>query len=140
MRKLTVLLMVGIAVLGLSIAASAVNPTILRAKIPFAFYADKELLPAGQYTFELRAIGVGSATASAVVVRNEDGSTAAFVLTMPGTDYRAYSDRLHFNRYGNKHFLSKVEAMGLQANLKATKMEREIRAQIKSQDAVVAGM
>jgi hypothetical protein len=140
MRKLTVLLTVGIAVLGLSIAASASNPTILRANIPFAFYADKELLPAGQYTFELRPICLGSATASAVAVRNQDGSLAAFLLTMPGTDYRANSDLLYFNRYGNKYFLSKVEALGFQANLKATKIEREIRAQIKSQDTVVAGM
>jgi hypothetical protein len=139
MRKLTVLLMVVMAVLGLSIAASAANPTILRANIPFAFYAGKELLPAGQYTFELQAIGLGSATASAVAVRHQDGSLATFLFTMPGTG-RFNNDLLYFNRYGNKYFLSKVEAVGLQANVKATRIERELRAQIKSQDTVVAGM
>ena len=137
MRKLTVLLIVGMAVLGLSVAASAQSATILRANIPFAFYADKVLLPAGQYVFEMRPIGHGSATASAVTVRSQDGSWATFLLTMPGTDPNN-DEQLHFNRYGNKYFLSKVEAVGLQANVRKNKIEREIRAQIKSQDTTIA--
>ncbi len=131
MKKLTLTVFLGIALLGLASVALADSAAKVRADVPFAFYADKELIPAGSYIFEFSSFGSGP-TASTVLVRTPDGNVVTILLTKAGNDIPADMAHLHFNKYGKRHFLSKVEGAGYQANLTATKVEREMRAQAES--------
>src|SRR5512137_2571389 len=104
----------GIAALILIFTAGASAGAVVKvqAQIPFAFYAGKELIPAGQCSIELRPMSPHGASTSAVLVRSEHGATA-WIATMPGSD-EDMAIHLHFNRYGKAYFLSKVESLGLQ--------------------------
>jgi hypothetical protein len=139
MKKIMVLMTLAAALVVLVAGASAETAVRLKANIPFAFYAGTELLPAGQYTFAMLPDGLGSASSTSVVIRNQDGKIATRILTMAGSDVRSMiNDHLHFNCYGDKHFLAKVESVGSEANLKVTKAEQELRAAAKkAQDAVL---
>ena len=129
MSKARVFLVVGMMLVGVGIVASGTAAARLHANVPFAFYAGNELLPAGDYVFEISAIASTEASGSAVFVRNDTGSIAAWLLAMPGQAPAPTNTILQFSRYGEKYFLSSVQALGYQASLKATKAEKEMRAQ-----------
>ena len=129
MKKMTVLILLGIVVLGISAVAVANVGVKLRVNIPFAFYADKALMPAGEYIFDIGSAGFGAATSSAVLIHNESGDVVRWLLTVPGTAMSESDSHLHFNRYGSKYFLTKIEGAGYQANTKTTAAEKELRAQ-----------
>ncbi len=131
MKKMTVLALLGIAVLGLTAVAIANTAARVRADVPFSFYIGKELIPAGEYIFEMRSLGLG-ASAGSVLIHNDSGSIASVVLTTPGDVRDATMAHLHFNKYGSRYFLSKVEGAGYQANLAPTRAEKEMRVQTKS--------
>lgn len=131
MKKISVVMIV-IAVVLLSAICVLANPaTRIRANIPFAFHVGEEQLPAGNYLFEMRAIGFGASSASAVAVYRQDGSLAVMLSTIPaGWEYRQMAvGHLHFSRYSNTYFLTKVEGPASAASLITTKAERELRAQ-----------
>ncbi len=131
MRKTSVLVIVMAALL-LSVTCALANPaTKIRASVPFAFYVGDEQLPAGNYVFEMRAIGFGSSSSSAVAIYRQDGSMAVLISTMPtGWEYRRMIDgHLHFARYADTYFLNRVEGPDSGASLITTKAERELRAQ-----------
>jgi hypothetical protein len=114
--------------------ASASNGIQLNAAVPFAFYVENQLLPAGEYKFEMGAIGIG-ASASSVIVRAKDGTGIRILITMADTDENAFSNHLRFNRYGDKYFLSSVAIRSYKANLKSTKLEQELRSQIEKAES-----
>ena len=95
----------------------------MRISVPFNFYAGNEQLPAGEYTF---ALGPES---SMVTVRDKEGAGICILLAMPETD--AAADRLLFNKYGDKHFLSGVAIQGVKAEVKMLKLEKELKAQVQ---------
>ncbi len=130
MKRTTVLMLLGIVILGLTAAAMAETATRVRANVPFAFYAGKELIPAGEYVFEIRSFGFGP-LASSVLLHDQEGSVANIYLTKPG-EVPADEAHLHFNKYGNSYFLSRVEGAGYQANLTVTRAEKEMRVQAGS--------
>jgi hypothetical protein len=104
--------------------------TAMRISVPFDFYAGNEQLPAGEYTF---AMGSESST---VTVRAKEGTGICILLAKSGTDTAA--DRLLFNKYGGKHFLSGVSILGVKADVKMVKLEKELRAQFqREQNAVL---
>jgi hypothetical protein len=128
MRKTSIV----VAALLLSATCLLAGPTTkIRANVPFDFYAGGEQLPAGNYVFEMRAIGFGSSSSSAVAVYRQDGTLAVTLSTIPsGWEYRRMADgHLHFSRYTNTYFLNKVEGPSSGASLITTKVERELRAQ-----------
>jgi hypothetical protein len=126
MKKMLLLTLV--LTLSIFSVTSAASSTIkLKAHIPFAFYVGSAELPAGEYIFSLREIAPHSASASALAVLRKDGTIITWLPTLPGSDCRTMEDRLQFNKYGNKYFLSKVESWGSQANLRVTGAERELR-------------
>jgi hypothetical protein len=131
MKKKSVLMIVVAALLLIATSALASSLTRIRASVPFSFYVGDEQLPAGSYIFEMRAIGFGSSSSSAVAVYRQDGSMAAMISTIPsGWEYHRMADgHLHFTRYSNSYFLNKVEGPASGASLIATKAERELRAQ-----------
>ena len=139
--KKTSVLMIAVAAFLLSATCALANPaTRIRATVPFAFYVGEEQLPAGNYIFEMRAIGFGSSSSSAVAVYRQDGSLAVMLATIPtGWEYRRMIDgHLHFTRYSSSYFLNKVEGPDSGASLMATRAERELRAQNNhSQETVI---
>ena len=128
MRKTSI----AVAALLLSATCLLAGPTTkIRANVPFDFYVGEEQLPAGNYVFEMRAIGFGSSSSSAVAVYRQDGTLAVTLSTIPsGWEYRRMADgHLHFSRYTNTYFLNKVEGPSSGASLITTRVERELRAQ-----------
>ena len=128
MRKTSI----AVAALLLSATCLLAGPTTkIRANVPFDFYVGEEQLPAGTYVFEMRAIGFGSSSSSAVAVYRQDGTVAVTLSTIPsGWEYRRMADgHLHFSRYTNTYFLNKVEGPSSGASLITTRVERELRAQ-----------
>jgi hypothetical protein len=98
--------------------------------VPFDFYVGKELLPAGDYRFEMGAMTPFTAKSSSLLVRRQDGSSVTGIFTIPGSGSLSIdTDRLHFNRYGNKYFLARIECLEFQADLRKTSIEKELRAQ-----------
>ncbi len=111
----------------MAVLASAGSAVVLRGDVPFDFYVENQLLPAGEYHFEMGSIG--GATASNVAIRAKDGMVAAFVATKPGLNGSTISAQLSFNHYRGKYFLSSVECPGYKANLRKTKHEKEMMIQ-----------
>jgi hypothetical protein len=118
-----------LALLVLTVGASASSVMRLRVSIPFDFYVGSEQLSAGQYIFAIGSLVAHNASATSVTVFKQDGTIIALIPTMPGWEASMSDDHLHFNRYGDKYFLSKVESAGYQANLSITRTEKEARAE-----------
>ena len=140
MKKTSVLLILVAALLLITTSALAGPGTKIRANVPFAFYIGNEQLPAGNYIFEMRAIGFGSSSSSAVAVYRQDGSMATLIPTISeGWGSRRMADgHLHFTRYSASYFLNKVEGPASGASLITTKAERELRAQdSRAQETVI---
>jgi hypothetical protein len=131
MKRTVVRFTLGIALVGLSAVAWANSAARLRVTIPFSFYADGRVVPAGEYIFEIGAASPGAASATSVVIRNTDGTAVAVIFTMPGWDRNMADDHLHFNRYNNTYVLSRVEGLGFQANLTMSRIEKELIGQAK---------
>ena len=136
MKKNIVLLGFVAAMFVVAGAAFAGMGVQLRIDVPFAFYVEDQLLPAGEYRFEMGAVGIGN-TASSVVVRTMNGTGIRLLVTMGDTNENKSLDRLHFNQYGDKFFLSSVAIHNYKANLKSTKLERELRTQIEKAGQVI---
>jgi hypothetical protein len=108
----------------------------LRVTVPFDFYVGTTHLSAGDYIFEMRPISPYSGTSTSVVVWNADRAIVAFIATMPGSVALDHN-QLHFSRYGNQFFLSKVESSGLQAGLRPTSLEKELLAEAQRPQSVI---
>jgi hypothetical protein len=128
MKKTLVLLSFAVILAGMATLAFPGSAVVTRGEVPFAFYVDNQLLPAGEYDFEMGS--TGGATTSSVAVRTKDGSVLAFVATRPGSVGSTIANQLIFNRYNGRYFLSSVECSGHKASLKASKQEREMMSQL----------
>jgi hypothetical protein len=120
-------LVVAFTLTGFGFAGASANT--MRISVPFDFYAGNEQLPAGEYTF---AVGSNFST---VTIRTMDGTGLCFLLAKTGTN--TAEDRLLFNKYGNKHFLSGVAIQGVKAEVKMVKLEKELRAQVRDQQHAI---
>jgi len=131
MKNMIVVFASIVVLLVLATGASAITAARIRAYVPFDFHVGEELLPAGNYIFEMRAIGFGSSSSSAVAIYRPNGTIVTSIPTMPiGWDYRHMSDcHLHFTRLTGNYFLAKVEAPESGAALRMSKAEKELRAQ-----------
>ncbi|MBN2244081.1 MAG: hypothetical protein JW793_15455 [Acidobacteria bacterium] len=98
--------------------ANAGSAVVLRGDVPFDFYVENRLLPAGEYIFEMGRIG--DATTNNVTVRSADGKIAAFVTTRPGFRQEMVSGQLSFSSYEGKFYLASVECPGYKADLRKT--------------------
>ena len=75
------------------------------AKIPFDFYVNQVVLPAGQYTVSTLN------GASTLVLRNQDTGKSILVMP-PGRDIGKSDPQLTFHRCGDHYFLSAIWAPG----------------------------
>jgi hypothetical protein len=115
--------------------AFAGNGTEMNVTIPFDFYAGSQLIPAGEYKFEMGALNHGSA--SSVIMRTKDGSGVSVLVTMPDVNRSTFQNHLRFNQYGAKYFLSSIAISSHKANLKPTKLEQELRSQLDNRDTIL---
>lgn len=115
--------------------ASAAGPAVLRIDIPFDFFLEDQLLPAGMYHFQM-SYGMAP-TASLLRVRSREGA-GFFVLTIPGTvSGNPDQSSLRFNKYADKYFLSSVAINNYRADLRERKLEKELKAQIQNAQATI---
>ena len=104
-------------------AAFAQDSALLKATVPFAFIAGKQVLPAGQYT-----VDQGPA-AGVLMIRSADGGRTAIVLAQPASSAAPHAASLVFHRYGSTCFLSEVWSPGNGGSeLPPTRRERELIA------------
>jgi hypothetical protein len=136
MKKSIVLL--GFVALMAVVAGTVFAGTVVQLKIeiPFAFYVEDQLLPAGEYKFEMGSVGINR-TASSVEVRTKDGTGIRLLSTMAGINENDSFNGLQFNRYGDKMFLSGVAIYSYKANVRSTGLEREVRTQSERADNVM---
>jgi hypothetical protein len=125
-RNLVLLSLAAILAVTVSLAyAGAV--TAMRVSVPFEFYLEDQLLPAGDYRFEM---GSGSFPAASVVtVRDIDGRGIRIVLTRSESGSGTDSSYLKFNQYGQRYFLSRVSIGDHKASVKMNTLEKELRSQ-----------
>ena len=99
--------------------ATAGSAVVLRGEIPFDFYVENQMLPAGEYHFEMGR--VTEATTSSITVRSKDGKVVVFVTTRPGVSNGNTSNQITFNSSSGNYVLASVECPGYKADLKKTK-------------------
>jgi hypothetical protein len=118
-----VLLAVTVLIL-LTAAAASAQTTILRANVPFPFYAADKAMPSGDYI-----VTVDSA-ANRVKLLNEDNATAVMFLvgarSLKNTEMQ--NSALVFHRYGNTSFLRQVWRAGQKQRFDwpASRLEKEV--------------
>jgi hypothetical protein len=119
-KNLALLAFVAVMVCGFAFAGGKQ----LMVNVPFAFYIENQLLPAGEYNFEM--------SGSTIVIRTKDGIGVRLLVAKNGINEKKLADSLQFNQYENKLFLSSVVAGTYKADVKTAKMEQELRAQVEN--------
>ena len=95
-------------VTGLGVAAEEQSYNAVTLKIPFAFYAGDQQMPAGQYVIDMPRMS-GFSIGSMVKVSSPDGSKCQFLFSSVGRPVTSDNDfHLIFNKYGDTYFLSRV--------------------------------
>ena len=107
----------------------------MRINVPFDFYLEDQLLPAGEYSFEMDSGNY--ATAAHLVVWSVNGENNRMLFTSPGTVRNTNLNQLSFNKYGEKYFLSDVLVGGHKATVKTFKLERELRGQMDRVPSII---
>ncbi len=124
-RTLVLVLALVALVIGSAAGFASGNAPRLFVDIPFEFYASGQLMPAGQYIFEMPVIG-HTATGAYIGLRSQDGSLFYFLNSMPGATVKTPAYCVVFNKYGRKHFLSSVLNGDYRASLPRSRTEREL--------------
>lgn len=130
------------AVCGLLAAATAfAEPgTIVRADIPFSFYAGSLFLPPGSYVFTLDTPG----EPGLLTIQRQNGREHEVLLTVPGARRRegARQSEIVFDRYGKDHFLSQIQVAGFDEGRAVPKseVERERAALLRNAGAPPDGI
>jgi hypothetical protein len=107
MKKQITRALLGFAMLFvLAAAAPAQTTRHISVRIPFNFVAGRKQLPAGDYT--IRRVGD---SASALLIRSEDGRGEAIVITSAG-DASPEGARVVFRQHGERFFLASVSVPG----------------------------
>jgi hypothetical protein len=120
--KLISKLAVTSAVLALTFVSFA-NAQSMRVSIPFGFNAGDKVLPAGEYRVELNR------SSGRILLNDVNGKDGCFLAVKAYTgDGTAERGSLFFNRYGDRYFLSRVNAPGSLpgASVFSNRTEREI--------------
>ena len=123
MKKTFMFLSFVVVLTAMATVASAGSALVLRGEVPFDFYVGDQMLPAGEYHFEMGR--VGDATTSSITVRTKDGKVAAFVTTRPGARQGMTPSQLSFSSHNGQFYLSSVECPGYKADLKNVKPVRQ---------------
>jgi hypothetical protein len=108
----------------------------MRINVPFDFYIENQLFPAGEYRFEMDS--PNSVASSHVTVWATKGQEVKMLATIPEIDANATVNALRFNKYEDSYFLSTISISGHKATLREYKMEEELRSQLeKAQNTTI---
>ncbi len=124
MKKIFALLSFAVILTSMTTLANAGSAIVLRGEIPFDFHVGNQMVPAGEYYFEMGR--VGDATTSSVTLTDKEGKTLALVLTRAGFRKDNAPSQVSFYIYRGEYFLSSVECPGYKADLKKTKPVRDL--------------
>jgi hypothetical protein len=108
----------------LTFVPSAFAQTVrLRADIPFDFYMNDQLMPAGLYTVSTLSDG------KIVQVLSVKGTGSRFVMTDSTQNRLSETTRLVFHRYGDLNFLAQLHWKGqsIGREVRTTPLELEAR-------------
>lgn len=97
MKKIYAFLSPAVILAVMATVATPASAIVLRGEIPFDFYAGSQMVPAGEYYFEMGR--VGGATTSSVTVTIKDGKTVAVMLTRDGVRDSKASSQVNFYIY-----------------------------------------
>jgi hypothetical protein len=101
----------------------------MRINVPFDFYIENQLFPAGEYRIAMDS--PNSVASSHVTVRATKGQEVKMLATLPGVDADATVNALRFNKYEDTYFLSTISINGHKATLREFQMEKELRGQLE---------
>jgi len=119
MKNLFAFLSCAVILAVMATVATAGSAIVLRGEIPFDFHVGNQVVPAGEYYFEMGR--VGDATTSSVTLTTKDGKMVALTLTRDGVRKEKASSQVNFYIYEGEYFLSSVECPGYKADLKKTR-------------------
>ncbi len=138
-KVLVVTLFLLTVILGQAFGALENGGSRLVANVPFAFYAGGQLIPAGEYVFDMSALAAYSATGSAVRINSRDGMVYVHMTAIRG-EARGHAFTLTFNKYGNTYFLSEIQNGAVTSRVHKSRTEKELQlAKVSSsKDVVVA--
>jgi hypothetical protein len=91
----------------------------INANIPFAFYVEDRLLPAGEYNFEIKD--------RLLTIRTKDGAGIGLFVMTGSAIQNGMEDSLQFKKYGNQFFLSSLATGSYRSVAKMAKTERGIK-------------
>ena len=134
MQLKTMAVILGLVVTAGANVAQAQIIGSLKSNIPFSFYVQSKLMPAGAYTITELNPGSGM-----MEIRSADGKSAAMFLTIEKQekDIRTPSE-LIFHKYGDKVFLSEIVEQGEIDGAQVVKSKMEKRLEKSAQDKEVA--
>lgn len=124
MKKLIALLSFAVILTVMATLANAGSAIVLRGEIPFDFHVGNQMVPAGEYYFEMGR--VGDATTSSVTLTTKDGKAVALIPTRAGFRKDNAPSQVSFYIYRGEYFLSSVECPGYKADLKKTQPVRDL--------------
>jgi hypothetical protein len=129
MRRTTMILVILSAVLLTTVAGVfADTPARMRVNIGFSFYADNQLLPAGEYWFEIRPIS-GTMAGAPMAIRNDAAAVYQYLgAVATGSEQKDFGAYVVFNHVGSSYFLSKVQQGSLQGNLPKSRSQKELKS------------
>ncbi len=121
----TGLMVIGL-IMGVAGAAVAASDNAVRVNIPFAFYAGEQIMPAGEYEFELPNSGT-TATGALLKVSSLDRSRCQNLLSWPQAGSTAETDwHVMFSKVGDRYFLSGLRNSQLGAVLAKSSSEKKL--------------
>jgi hypothetical protein len=119
MKKTIAFLSLTVILTVMATMATAGDAIVMKGEVPFDFFVGDQLLPAGDYHFEMGR--VGDATTDSVTVLTTEGKVVAFVATRPGIQENLSPSHLSFSSQNGVHYLQSVECPGYKADLKTAK-------------------
>ncbi len=138
-KTLAVLMVIGV-VLGAAIVAAAASDTAARVKIPFAFHAGDQLMPAGEYWIELPRFG-NVATGGLLKITSVDFRLCQHLFSQPEGS-KTVNNYWHvtFSKVGDQYFLAGAQLGIYGAELYKSSLETTLTRELgtgSGQPAVV---
>ena len=127
-KALALVVVLSAVLLGAVATASASTVARMRVEIGFTFYADNQLMPAGDYWFEIRPLGVGTLAGSPISIRSEEGPIYQFLsATAVGSEGKDAGTYIVFNKVGGSYFLRTIQQGELRGSLPKSRSEKEVK-------------
>ena len=128
--------LLALAIIGLfAVSSFAAEAYTLKARVPFDFTVGMAQVPAGVYSIER------TSTLGVMLLRDAAGhAKAIFPVNSIQSPHRYPEAMLVFNKYGDQYFLHRVWTPTTisGAELKMTKIERELVASVPATETLVA--